>query len=138
MLRIGANGDLLWSDFINNSWGGVEYTKILDAKYVKEQWNDFVVNIGFVKHPNKSHIKVWANDELKIDYNAHTTGPLSAQPFMKFGIYKSHIYRYEKLHTGKTVPKRGDGIVYYDAIAIGNNCKELKLENEGNSCNNIK
>ena len=57
---------------------------------------------------------------------------------MKFGIYKSHIYRYEKLYTGKTVPKRGDGIVYYDAIAIGDNCKELKLANEGNSCNNLK
>ena len=46
---------------------------------------------------------------------------------MKFGIYKSNIDRYSG-------PKRADSVVYYDAIAIGDTCEELNLENEGNSC----
>ena len=40
MFRIGPKGDH-WADFVNNDWGGVTYKKILDAKYVKGQWNDF-------------------------------------------------------------------------------------------------
>ena len=50
---------------------------------------------------------------------------------MKFGIYKSNIHRYSG-------PDRGDSIAYFDAIAIGDTCKELNLENEGNSCNTLK
>lgn len=137
MFRIGPKGDLLWADFVNNDFGGVTYKKILDAKFVKGQWNDFVVNIDFVKWPNKSYIKVWANDELKINYNANTTGPLSSKPYMKFGIYKSNISRFIGKHNYNP-PKRGDTIVYYDAISIGNNCKQLNLEYEGNSCSNLK
>lgn len=138
MIRVGPRGDLMWSDFVNNDFGGVTYKKMLDAKYVKGQWNDFVVNINFVDYPNKSYIKAWVNDNLVINYDAHTNSMFSDQPYMKFGIYKSHINRYDNMYKGKTIPKRGDSIVYYDAIAIGDNCKELKLQNEGNSCNNLK
>ena len=98
MFRVGPNGDLLWTDFVNNSFGGSEYYKILDAKYVKDQWNDFVVNIDFVKWPEKSFIKVWANNNLVVNYTGLTNNKLSKQSYMKFGIYKSNINRFNNLH----------------------------------------
>ena len=137
MFRVGPNGDLLWTDFVNNSFGGSEYYKILDAKYVKDQWNDFVVNIDFVKWPEKGFIKVWANNNLVVNYTGLTNNNLSKQSYMKFGIYKSNINRFNTLHKGNP-PKRGDTVVYYDAISIAKKCKDLKLEEEKNSCKKLK
>ena len=137
MFRVGPNGHLLWTDFVNNSFGGSEYHKILDAKYVKNQWNDFVVNIDFVKWPEKSFIKVWVNNKLAVNYYGLTNNNLSKQSYMKFGIYKSNINRFNTLHKGNP-PKRDDTIVYYDAISIAKKCKDLKLENENNSCEKLR
>ena len=137
MFRIGPNGDLLWTDFVNNSFGGSEYYKILDAKYLKDQWNDFVVNIEFVKWPEQSFIKVWANNNLVVNYTGLTNNNLSNQSYMKFGIYKSNINRFNTLHKGNP-PIRDDTVVYYDAISIAKKCKDLKLEEENNSCKKLK
>ena len=35
-------------------------------------------------------------------------------------------------------PKRDDTIVYYDSIAIGKKCNDLKLDKENNSCKKLK
>ena len=35
-------------------------------------------------------------------------------------------------------PKRADTVIYYDAIAIGKKCKDLKLNEENNSCKKLK
>ena len=35
-------------------------------------------------------------------------------------------------------PKRADTIVYYDSIAIGKKCKDLRLDQENYSCNELK
>ena len=56
---------------------------------------------------------------------------------MKFGIYKSNINRFNIMHKGNP-PKRADTIVYYDSIAIGKKCKDLKLDEENNSCKKLK
>ena len=44
---------------------------------------------------------------------------------------------YNIMHKGNP-PKRADTIVYYDSIAIGKKCKDLKLDQEKNSCKKIK
>ena len=87
---------------------------------------------------NTGHIKVWANSKLVVDYAGKTNNFASKQNYMKFGIYKSNIHRFNNKYIGKEVPSRGTSIVYYDAIAIGDSCNELNLENEGNSCSNLK
>ena len=56
---------------------------------------------------------------------------------MKFGIYKSNINRFNIMHKDNP-PKRADTIVYYDSIAIANKCKDLKLDEENNSCKKLK
>ena len=56
---------------------------------------------------------------------------------MKFGIYKSNINRFNNLHKSNP-PKRNDTVVYYDAISIAKKCKDLKLEEEKNSCKKLK
>ena len=135
---VGPQGDLLWTDFINSSFGGPEHKEILAKDFVKGQWNDFVVKITFVEFPNTGHIKVWANSKLVVDYAGKTNNGVSKQNYMKFGIYKSNIHRFNNKYIGKEVPNRGTSIVYYDAIAIGDSCNEINLENEGNSCSNLK
>jgi len=104
---------------------------------VKNQWNDFIVNIEFVNWPNKGFIKVWVNNKEIVNYKGMTNNNMSNKPYMKFGIYKSNINRYETLHKGNP-PKRGDTIIFYDAIAVGKRCKDLKLEEENNSCKKLK
>ena len=137
MFVISPNGDLQWQDFVNNSFGGFDSYKILDAKYLKGKWNDFIVNIEFVKWPNQSFIKVWVNNKQIVNYVGMTNNNMSNKPYMKFGIYKSNINRFETLHKGNP-PKRGDTIIYYDSIVIGKKCKDLNLEEENNSCNKLK
>ena len=41
------------------------------------------------------------------------------------------------MHKGNP-PKRADTVIYYDAIAIGKNCKDLRLDQENYSCNEFK
>ena len=129
---------MLRTDFINSSFGGPEHKEILARDFVKEQRNDFVVKMTFVEFPNIGHIKVWANIKLVVDYAGKTNNFESKKNNMKFGFYKSNIYRYNNKYIGKEVPSRGTGIVYYDAITIGENCKELNLEKEGYSCNKLQ
>ena len=61
----------------------------------------------------------------------------SNQSYMKFGIYKSHTDRFSKQHKGNP-PDRGDTILYCDAIAVGNTCADLNLEQEGYSCSSFE
>jgi len=137
MFRIAPNGDLQWTDFVNHSFGGFDTYKILEANNVKGKWNDFVINMEFVDWPNKSFIKIWANNELVVNYTGLTNNNISKQSYMKFGIYKSNINRFNIMHKDNP-PKRADTVVYYDSIAIGKKCKDLKLGKENNSCNKLK
>ena len=131
-------GHLLWGDMPNNSYGmGWNYTKIVQAAQVRDRWHDFVVRMDFAEHPEKGAIKVWVNGEPKIDYVGYTQHGTSNQSFMKFGIYKSHTDRFSKQHKGNP-PDRGETIIYYDAIAVGNNCADLNLEKEGYSCSSFE
>ena len=131
-------GHLLWGDMPNNSYGmGWNYTKIVQAAQVRDRWHDFVVRMDFAEHPEKGAIKVWVNGEPKIDYVGYTQHGTSNQSFMKFGIYKSHTDRFSKQHKGNP-PNRGVTILYYDAIAVGNTCADLNLEQEGYSCSSFE
>jgi hypothetical protein len=56
---------------------------------------------------------------------------------MKFGIYKSNITRFNIMHKDNP-PKRSDTIVYYETIFIGKKFKDLKLDEENNSCKKLK
>ena len=84
----------------------------------------------FKKNPNKGFVKVYANGELKVNYTGKTENSLSRANYMKFGIYKTYVSRYKGQRSAETV--------FYDAVGIGDNCKELDLENEGYSCSDIK
>ena len=124
-IEINDEGDLVWNDHIIN-----ERMYMLSKFKLKGQWNDFVVNIDFNESNKDNKIKIWANDDLVIDYNGKTHNEKSKKVYMKIGIYKSHLYRTK-------VSDMGTSIAYYDAITIGDNCKELSLENEGNSCSKL-
>ena len=137
-VRYHPSGHLLWGDMPNNSYGmGWNYTKIVQAAQVRDRWHDFVVRMDFAEHPEKGAIKVWVNGEPKIDYVGYTQHGTSNQSYMKFGIYKSHTDRFSKQHKGNP-PDRGETIIYYDAIAVGNNCADLNLEKEGYSCSSFE
>lgn len=129
MMRVGLAGELKWVDWHNGDWSMKE-TKMLDAKEFRDKWIDFVLKIDF-KNTKQGSIKIWANNKVVVEYSGRTQSIFSDQQYMKFGIYKSNIDRYSG-------PDRGDSIVYYDAIAIGDSCKELKLKNEDNSCKKLK
>ena len=131
--QVSVNGrkEIVWSDHINNDWGyGTTNYKILDTSDVKGKWNDFIVHMQFKKNPNKGFVKVYANGELKVNYTGKTENSLSRANYMKFGIYKTYVSRYKGQRSAETV--------FYDAVGIGDNCKELDLENEGYSCLDIK
>ena len=131
-------GHLLWGDMPNNSFGaGWNYTKIIPADEVRDQWHDFLVRIDFAEHPEKGAIKVWINGEPKIDYVGYTQHGTSNQSYMKFGIYKSHTDRFSKQHKGNP-PDREETILYYDAIAVGNTCADLNLTQEGYNCSSFE
>ena len=128
MVRVGLRGELVWVDWRNGDWGGMKHTTILEPNDTRGKWNDFVIMLDFKRYPAKdSDIKVWANNKLQVNYTGRTQSFSTNVQYMKFGIYKSNIDRYSG-------PKRADSVVYYDAIAIGDTCEELNLENEGNSC----
>ena len=129
MMRVGLAGELKWVDWHNGDWFMKE-TKMLDAKDFRDKWIDFVLKIDF-QNTKQGSVKIWANNKKVVDYTGRTQFVSTDQQYMKFGIYKSNIDRYSG-------PDRGDSIVYYDAIAIGDSCKELKLENEDNSCEKLK
>lgn len=48
-----------------------------------------------------------------------------------------HLCRFSKQHKG-IPPDRGDTILYYDAIAVGNTCADLNLEQKGYSCSSFE
>ena len=116
---------------------GWNNTKIIQANEVRDRWLDFVVRMDFAENPEKGVIKVWVNGEPKMDYVGYTQHGTSSQSYMKFGIYKSHTDRFSKQHKGNP-PDRGDTILYYDAIAVGNTCADLNLEQEGYSCSSFE
>ena len=124
-IQINDLGDLVWNDHINDK----KKEEILSYKKVKGQWNDFVINMDFAEM-NNNKIKIWSNNDLVVDYVAKTHNEVSKKVYMKVGIYKSHLNRALK-------DDMGTSIAYYDAIAIGDNCKELSLENEGNNCSKL-
>ena len=124
-IQINDLGDLVWNDHINDK----KKEEILSYKKVKGQWNDFVINMDFAEM-NNNKIKIWSNNDLVVDYVAKTHNEVSKKVYMKIGIYKSHLNRALK-------DDMGTSIAYYDAIAIGDNCKELNLENEGNNCSKL-
>lgn len=137
MVRYHPQGHLLWADMPNNSFMGWNNTKIIQANEVRDRWLDFVVRMDFAENPEKGAIKVWVNGEPKMDYVGYTQHGTSSQSYMKFGIYKSHTDRFSKQHKGNP-PDRGDTILYYDAIAVGNTCADLNLEQEGYSCSSFE
>ena len=137
MVRYHPQGHLLWADMPNNSFMGWNNTKIIQANEVRDRWLDFVVRMDFAENPEKGVIKVWVNGEPKMDYVGYTQHGTSNQSYMKFGIYKSHTDRFSKQHKGNP-PDRGDTILYYDAIAVGNTCADLNLEQEGYSCSSFE
>ena len=124
-VEIDDKGDLVWNDHIIN-----KKMYMLSKFKLKSQWNDFVVNMDFNESNKDNKIKIWVNTDLVVDYTGKTHNEKSKKVYMKVGIYKSHLYRAKSSDMGTS-------IVYYDAIAIGNNCKELSLENEGNSCSKL-
>ena len=124
-VEINDEGDLVWNDHIIN-----ERMFMLSKYKLKGQWNDFVVYMDFDVSNKDNKIKIWANGELVVDYKGKTHNEKSKKVYMKVGIYKSHLNRANK-------DDMGTSIAYYDAIAIGDNCKELSLENEGNSCSKL-
>ena len=124
-IKLTSKGDLVWDDHILE-----KEMHILSKTKVKGQWNDFVVNMDFDESNKNNKVKIWANDDLVVDYVGKTHNNKSKKVYMKVGIYKSHLDRAQKSDMGTS-------IAYYDAIAIGDNCKELSLENEGNSCSKL-
>lgn len=136
MMRVGPQGELKWVDWHNGDWGYMKEVKMLNAEDFRDKWIDFVLKIDF-QNSTQGSVKIWANNKVVVDYIGRTQFVNSDQQYMKFGIYKSNIHRFNSMHKGNP-PKRGDSIVYYDAIAIGDTCKELNLKNEGNSCNTLK
>ena len=137
MVRYHPQGHLLWSDMPNNIYMGWNNTKIVDADKVRGRWHDFVIRMDFAENPEKGSIKVWINGEIKMDYVGYTQFATSSQSYMKFGIYKSQIDRFSKKYKGNP-PDRSDTILYYDAIAVGNICTDLNLEQEGYSCSSFE
>jgi len=130
---------------IEDRWG----TVILDRQYkyrtvrehrlisieeMKGKWTHFKINAIFSDKKDKGFIKIWVNNELKVDAKGITAaGPVGKGHYIKAGLYQTGITRYLRVIGESTDWKKGQEagkfptqIIYMDNIFKANS--EEKLE----------
>ena len=93
----------------------------------KGVWLDFVVRVVW-SNSDDGMVKIWVNDNLLLEHQGATMDPQGYArgqgPFAKFGIYRSHLYRWE--YPERDHPTQ---VLYFDEYRRGYNRDDITVEN---------
>lgn len=63
------------------------------------RWHEIMVNVTWSADPTRGHMTLYVNDRLLIDHRGATLDAATYEsgigPFFKYGIYRSHLFRYQ-------------------------------------------
>ena len=131
-------GDLTYKRF--NNYKSISVHKLIEVKDMKGKWTDFIINASFTKNKKKGFIKIWVNENLKVDIKADQTaaGSTGKGHYIKAGLYQTGITRYLKVigedpnwQKGQDPDKFPTQIIYMDNIfKTKKESKLIKLINE--------
>ena len=121
---------------IQDTWGTLFYYRfnnyktiskhtLIDVEDMKGKWTDFIINAKFTTNKKKGFIKIWVNENLKVDIKEDQTaaGSTGKGHYIKAGLYQTGITRYLKVigedpnwQKGQDPGKFPTQIVYMDNI----------------------
>ena len=131
-------GTLTYKRF--NNYKTISEHKLIEVKDIKGKWTDFIINASFTKNKKKGFIKIWVNENLKVDIKEDQTaaGSTGKGHYIKAGLYQTGITRYLKVigedpnwQKGQDPDKFPTQIIYMDNIfKAKKESKLIKLINE--------
>ena len=95
---------------------------LIDEADLRGKWHTINLYVKWSKHddgPDMGVLKLWVNDELKVDYIGQTCK--SKLVYFKYGVYRSFMSRYKNANDVDDVPGQ---VVYYA------NVKRAKSESD--------
>ena len=110
---------LFFDDKIN---GIFNYDKLIDEKELRGKWHKFEIYVNWNSDWKKGKMKIWINDELKLNYSNSTCKHIAV--YFKYGIYRSFMSRYKSKYKTDKVPTQ---IVYYANVKRAKTREGLKV-----------
>jgi len=108
--------------FDNHLFRDANYVVLVPKGQFDGKWHHIEVEVFWSRNGQKGFVNVWANGDQKVAWKGVTLR--AGDAYFKYGIYRSHLDRFDKVYPGKKHPTQ---IAMYAGVRAGETRADVQI-----------